>query len=288
MSLFFNMLSRLVTAFLPRNKCLLISWLQSPCAVILEPPKIKYHITMKRQRDMTVKLSDLKQSLFYLPMILFCGLGSTGLASTHSWDSTQRAGQLGPGLSWNPGTWALWSVWSQAPPIPWEPPLYLSMCSWQWCDWSPCIGTQGSQEHKSSSFQTLIMVYILSTPKIYSPSTLLEPRVRPILTLCLDWKSRVLSSKSDPGVEGFSLVTSSGKSVWRRQWHPTPVLLPGKIPWMGEPGRLQSMGSLRVGHDRTTSLSLFTFMRWRGKWKPTPLFLSGESQGWGSLVGCCL
>ena len=41
MSLFFNMLSRLVIAFLPRSKCLLISWLQSPSAVILEPWKIK-------------------------------------------------------------------------------------------------------------------------------------------------------------------------------------------------------------------------------------------------------
>jgi len=41
MSLLFNMLSRLVIAFLPRSKCLLISWLQSPYAVILEPPKIK-------------------------------------------------------------------------------------------------------------------------------------------------------------------------------------------------------------------------------------------------------
>ena len=41
MSLFFNMLSRLVITFLPRSKCLLISWLQSPSAVILEPPKIK-------------------------------------------------------------------------------------------------------------------------------------------------------------------------------------------------------------------------------------------------------
>ena len=41
MSLLFNMLSRLVTTFLPRSKCLLISWLQSPSAVILEPPKIK-------------------------------------------------------------------------------------------------------------------------------------------------------------------------------------------------------------------------------------------------------
>ena len=40
MSLLFNMLSRLVIAFLPRSKRLLISWLQSPSAVILEPKKI--------------------------------------------------------------------------------------------------------------------------------------------------------------------------------------------------------------------------------------------------------
>ena len=41
MSLLFNMLSRLVITFIPRSKHLLISWLQSPSAVILEPPKIK-------------------------------------------------------------------------------------------------------------------------------------------------------------------------------------------------------------------------------------------------------
>ena len=41
MSLLFNMLSRLVRTFLPRSKHLLISWLQSPSAVILEPKKIK-------------------------------------------------------------------------------------------------------------------------------------------------------------------------------------------------------------------------------------------------------
>ena len=41
MSLLFNMLSRLVIPFLPRSKCLLISWLQSPLAVILEAKKIK-------------------------------------------------------------------------------------------------------------------------------------------------------------------------------------------------------------------------------------------------------
>ena len=59
-------------------------------------------------------------------------------------------------------------------------------------------------------------------------------------------------------------------------------------PWAEEPGGLQSMGSLRVGHDWATSLSLFSFMHWRRKWQPTPVFLPGESQGWGSLVGCCL
>ena len=44
MSLLFNMLSRFVIAFLPRSKHLLISWLQSPSAMILEPPKITVSI----------------------------------------------------------------------------------------------------------------------------------------------------------------------------------------------------------------------------------------------------
>ena len=59
-------------------------------------------------------------------------------------------------------------------------------------------------------------------------------------------------------------------------------------PWTEEPGGGQSMGSLRVGDDWTTSLSLFTFMHWRRKLQPTPVFLPGESQGRGSLVGCRL
>ena len=64
---------------------------------------------------------------------------------------------------------------------------------------------------------------------------------------------------------------------------PHSSTLAWKIPWMEEPGRLQSMESLRVGHDWATSLSLFTFMHWRRTWQPTPVFLLGESQGWGSL-----
>ena len=67
---------------------------------------------------------------------------------------------------------------------------------------------------------------------------------------------------------------------------PHSSTLAWKIPWMEEPGRLQSMGSQRVGHDWTTSVSLFTLMHWRRKWRPTPVFLPGEPQGRGSLVGC--
>ena len=70
---------------------------------------------------------------------------------------------------------------------------------------------------------------------------------------------------------------------------PYSSTLAWKIPWTEEPGRLQSMGSLRVGHDRATSLSRFTFMHWRRKWQPTPMFLPGESQGgeacWAAVYG---
>ena len=69
---------------------------------------------------------------------------------------------------------------------------------------------------------------------------------------------------------------------------PHSSILAWKIPWMKEPGGLQSMGSLRGRHDWATSLSLFTFMHWIRKWQPIPMFLPGEFQGQGSLVGCRL
>ena len=46
---------------------------------------------------------------------------------------------------------------------------------------------------------------------------------------------------------------------------PHSSTLAWKLPWMEKPGRLQSLGSLRVGPDSVTSLSLFTFMHWRRK-----------------------
>ena len=69
---------------------------------------------------------------------------------------------------------------------------------------------------------------------------------------------------------------------------PHSSTLAWKIPWTEEPGGLQSMGSLGVGHDWATSLLLVTFMHWRRKRQHTPVFLPGESQGQRSLVGCHL
>ena len=53
-----------------------------------------------------------------------------------------------------------------------------------------------------------------------------------------------------------------------------------KIPWMEEPGGLQSMGLRRVRHDWVTSLWLFTFMHWRKKWQPTPR----DGRAWWAAV----
>ena len=77
-------------------------------------------------------------------------------------------------------------------------------------------------------------------------------------------------------------------SIVEKAMAPHSSTLAWKVPWMEEPGGLQSMGLHRVGHDWATSLSLLTFMHWRRKWRPTPVFLPGESQGRRSLVGCRL
>ena len=89
-------------------------------------------------------------------------------------------------------------------------------------------------------------------------------------------------------IKYFRIHSSIALDSMEKAMAPHSSTLVWKIPGTEEPGRVQSMGSLRVGHDWATSLSLSTFMHWRRKWQPTPLFLPGESQGWRSLVGCHL
>ena len=100
----------------------------------------------------------------------------------------------------------------------------------------------------------------------------------------------LIQESSDPvsGIVLFYSFINLLEGTTEKAMAPHSSTLAWKIPWMEEPGRLQSMGSLRVGHDWETSLSLFTFMHRRRKWQPTPVFLPGESQGRGSLVGFCL
>ena len=70
---------------------------------------------------------------------------------------------------------------------------------------------------------------------------------------------------------------------------PHSSTLAWKIPWTEEPGGLQSMGLLTVGHDWVTSLSLFTFMHWRRKWQPTLVFLPENPRDggawWAAIYG---
>ena len=102
------------------------------------------------------------------------------------------------------------------------------------------------------------------------------------------------TATNESSASSSALVAVSGldsdhlKGISEKAMAPHSSTLAWKIPWTEEPGRLQSMGSLGVGHDWATSLSLFTFMHWRRKWQPTLVFLPAESQGQGSLVGCRL
>ena len=78
-------------------------------------------------------------------------------------------------------------------------------------------------------------------------------------------------------------------TVRRRQWQPTPVLLPGKSHGQRSLVGCSPWGREEFRHDWATSLSIFTFMHWRRKWQPTPVFLPGESQRqgawWAAIYG---
>ena len=92
------------------------------------------------------------------------------------------------------------------------------------------------------------------------------------------WRDR--KAIPEPGIcrrEAFKEKTCLEKAM-----APHSSTLAWQIPWTEEPGRLQSMGSMRVGHDWATSLSLFTFMHWRRKWQPTPVFLPWDPRDGGA------
>ena len=128
---------------------------------------------------------------------------------------------------------------------------------------------------KRSTFESVLMRWMNPEPIIHDEVSQKEKNLKVrSLNLMLRAAFILLRLRTNRAFMEKAMAPHSSTLAW-------------KIPWTEEPG-LQSMGSLRVGHDRATSLSFFTFMHWRRKWQPTPVFLPGESQGRGGLVGCCL
>ena len=145
------------------------------------------------------------------------------------------------------------------------------------------------------SFQSLRKTMpknVQTTEQLHSSHTLAgEGNGNPLQCFCLEnprdggarWAAVYGVAQSRTRLKRLSSTHSPGKEM-----APHSSTLAWKIPCTEEPGRLQSMGSQRVGHDWATSLSLFTFMHWRRKWQPTPVFLPEDSQGLQKLVHCYL
>ena len=94
--------------------------------------------------------------------------------------------------------------------------------------------------------------------------------------LCSVWRSQMWA-------KWLAIIEVTNQFTTEKAMAPYSSTLAWKIPWTEEPGRLQSMVLLRVGHDWATSLSLFTSMHWRRKWQPTPVFLPAEPGGLPSM-----
>ena len=164
-------------------------------------------------------------------------------------------------------------------------------------DWLDLLAVQGTLksllQHHSSKASILwclaFFIVQLSHPYMTTGKTTALTRwtfVSKVMSLFFNMLSRLVIAFLPRSK--CLLITST--IVWslEKAMAPHSSTLAWKIPWTEEPGRLQSTGSLGVGHDWATSLWLFTFMHWRRKWQPTPVFLPGESHGQRSLVGCRL
>ena len=186
-----------------------------------------------------------------------------------------------------PITWKRWShSWMWKPSLP---PLFV-MYGWHRYGQPPGLQRRAAHAHRTpwATEWELIQFGLLMPQFEDADLSIRDTSAEAGLWVQLVLTIPVTSGGAAAHGDTRSSATCGREKAHLSQWHSTPVLFAWKIPWTEEAGGLQSMGSLRVGHDWETSLSLFTFMHWRRKWHPTPVFLPGESQWQRSLVGCRL
>ena len=126
--------------------------------------------------------------------------------------------------------------------------FFLNICSYL-NSWSPFAqaskGASSCPPPEASHCSSQLRARYLATGE---SQTLLLVQIKPHLR-----QSRASlvaqMGKSLPAVRETEFNPWVGKIPWRRKWQTTPVFLTWKIPWIEEPGGLQSMGSQRVGHD---------------------------------------
>ena len=274
MSLLFNMLSRLVITFLSRNKCLLISWLQSPSAVILEPPKIK-----------SATVSTVSPSIFHEVMgldamiFIFWMLSFTPTFSLSSFTFIKSLFRLIEFCQENPLVIAntLFQqhkrrlyTWTSPDGQHWNQIDYI-LYSQRWRSYIPSAKTRLGADC-GSDHELLIAKFRLKLKKVGKttrPSRYDLNQIPYDYTVEVRKRFKGLDLTDFPGQT--SLVAQTVKPlpamretwVWSLGWEDAvekemathSSTLAWKIPWTEEPDRLQSMGMQRVGYDWVTSLS---------------------------------
>ena len=93
-------------------------------------------------------------------------------------------------------------------------------------------------------------------------------------------------TKSRTRLSDFTSLHFTSRAFLEKAMAPHSSTLAWKIPWMQEPGRLQSMWLQRVGHDWSDLAAAAAVYFPRRQWHPIPVFLPGKSHGCRSLVGC--